>query len=113
MIDLCLGMLAGHYTAARTPNGLKRLIIANAPASADLFEQSTNTLLEQFPGDLAKILRKHKAEGTTGSPEYQEAMMKFNKKHICDMDSWPPELIQSFGEVMNNPTIYSTMYVVC
>ncbi|KAK0493259.1 Alpha/Beta hydrolase protein [Armillaria luteobubalina] len=71
------GMLAGHYAAARTPNGLNRLIIANAPASADLFEQSTNTLLDQFPGDLAKILRKHEADGTTGSPEYQEAMMKW------------------------------------
>ncbi|PBK70023.1 proline-specific peptidase [Armillaria solidipes] len=104
------GMLAGHYAAARTPNGLKRLIITNAPASADLFEQSTNTLLEQFPGDLAKILRKHEAEGTTGSPEYQEAMMKFNRKHICDIDPWPPELMQSFGEVMNDPTVYSTMW---
>ncbi|KAK0210118.1 Alpha/Beta hydrolase protein [Desarmillaria ectypa] len=104
------GMLAGHYAAARTPNGLRRLIIANAPASADLFEQCTNALLEQFPDDFAKTLRKHEAEGTTGSPEYQEAMMKFNKKHICDMDPWPQELMQSFGEVMNNPTVYSTMW---
>ena len=106
-------MLAGHYAAVRTPNGLKRLVIANAPASADLFEQSTNALLEQFPGDLAKILRKHEAEETTGSPEYQEAMVKFNRKHICDMDPWPQELIQSFGEAMNNPMVHSTMYVVC
>ncbi|KAG7453160.1 uncharacterized protein BT62DRAFT_879195, partial [Guyanagaster necrorhizus] len=37
-------MLAEHYVAAWVPNGLRRLIITNTPASADLFEQCTNAL---------------------------------------------------------------------
>lgn len=102
-------MLGGHYAAARTPKGLKRLIIANSPADIELFTKGTNDLLNKFPKNFVKMLRIHEAEGTTDAPEYQEGMMTFYKKHICTVDPWPEELNATFAAVEENPTVYVTM----
>ncbi len=105
-------MLGGHYAAERTPSGLRRLIIANAPASAALFEAGTNALLDKFPPDFVKMLRDHEKAGTTSDPEYQAGMGKFYEKHVCNMDPWPQELVQSFDAVAQDPTVYHTMFVI-
>lgn len=105
-------MLAGHYAATRTPKGLRRLIIANAPASVPLFVAGTNALLEKFPPEFVAGLRKLEAEGKTSAPEYQEGTMKFYSKHVCTTNPWPQELMESFGAVERNPTVYHTMYVL-
>lgn len=103
------GMLAGHYAASRTPKGLKRLVLANSPASIELFEAGTNALLNQFPEPFVKMIREHEEKGTTGSKEYQDGTTEFYKKHICTTDPWPTTLLQSFAAVEENPTVYSTM----
>jgi len=104
------GMLAGHYAAARTPKGLRRLIIANSPASVPLFVAGTNALLDQFPSEFVASMRKLEAEGKTDAPEYQEGTMKFYSKHVCTTNPWPQELMDSFGAVQRNPTVYHTMF---
>jgi hypothetical protein len=102
-------MLVGHYAAARVPKGLRRLIIANAPASVELFEQGTQALLDQFPGDFGVMMRTHEKNGTTDSEEFQKGLSAYQKKHICAMDPWPKELLDSFAEIEKDPTVYSTM----
>jgi len=104
-------MLAAEYAASRTPKGLKRLIIANTRASTALFSQGMDLLLSRFPEGFVKTLRKHEADGTTQSKEYMNASMAFFKRHICTVDPWPKELIQSFMEISKNPTVNHTMYV--
>jgi len=37
--------------------------------------------------------------------------MTFYKKHMCTVDPWPEELIQSSKEVTKDPTVNHTMYV--
>lgn len=103
-------MLAGHYAAARSPKGLKRLIIANSPASVPLFVTGTNALLDKFPPAFVENVRKLEAEGKTSSPEYQQGVMQFYSKHICTTNPWPQGLIDSFNAVEKNPTVYHTMY---
>ena len=104
-------MLAAEYAASRAPKGLKRLIIANSPASIALCTQGMDYLLSRFPDDFVETIRKHEAEGTTDSQEYTDASMIFYKKHTCTVDPWPEELLQSFKELEKNPTVYHTMYV--
>ncbi|KAF8193013.1 Alpha/Beta hydrolase protein [Pholiota molesta] len=104
------GMLAGHYAAARSPKGLKRLIIANSPASVSLFVAGTNALLEKFPPEFVKNVRRLEAEGKTSSPEYQQSVMQFYAKHVCTTNPWPQGLIDSFNAVETNPTVYHTMF---
>ncbi|KAF8155877.1 Alpha/Beta hydrolase protein [Crassisporium funariophilum] len=103
------GMLGGQYAASRTPKGLKRLIIANSPASIELASMGTNALLNEFPQDFVKMMRKHEADGTTEAQEYQEGTMQFYNKHICTLNPWPEDLQASFAAVAQNPTVYHTM----
>lgn len=102
-------MLVGNYAAERVPKGLKQIIIANSPSAIDLYERGTRKLLNQFPDNFADMLQKHELEGTMDSIEFQEGMKKFNQKHICTVDPWPQNLIQSFNAVQQNPHVYSTM----
>ncbi|CAA7270032.1 unnamed protein product [Cyclocybe aegerita] len=103
------GMLAGHFAAARQPSGLRRLIAANSPASIPLYVQGTNALLEKFPPEFVAKLRKHEADGTTDSKEYNELSMTFLKKHVCTLDPWPEDVMASFVMIAANPTVYHTM----
>ncbi|KAF9473871.1 proline-specific peptidase [Pholiota conissans] len=103
------GMLAAEYAASHTPKGLKRLIIANSPASIELCTVGMNDLLSRFPEEFVKTVRTHEANGTTDSEEYQKASMEFYKKHTCTTDPWPQELLQSFEEFAKDPTVYHTM----
>ena len=105
------GMLAAEYAASRTPKGLKRLIIANSPASIALFSQSLDLLLSRFPEEFVQNVRKHEADGTIQSKEYMDATMTFLKKHMCTVDPWPEEQIQSFTAVKTNPAVHLAMYV--
>lgn len=104
-------MLGAHYAASRAPKGLRRLIIANSPASVPLYEAGTNALLDAFPADLVAHLRSLEKEGQTDSQEYQDGVMRFYKKHVCTTDPWPQSLVDSFDAAAANPTVYSTMYV--
>jgi len=105
-----LGMLAAQYAATRTPKGLKRLILANTPASIELLTKSTDMLLSRLGNDFVHTIGKHEADGTTNSKEYQAATMQFYKKHVCRLDPWPKDLVDTFGVVYKNPTVYHTMY---
>ena len=105
-------MLAGHYAAARPPPGLRKLVIANSPASIPLFVAGTNALLEKFPTEYVENIRKLEAEGKTSSPEYQKGVMEFYAKHVCTTNPWPQGLIDSFNAVGGNPTVYHTMYSI-
>jgi len=104
-------MLGAEYAASRTPKGLKRLIISNSPASTALCAEGMDHLLSRFPKEFVQTIRQHEADGTTDSKEYVEASMTFYKKHMCTLDPWPEELIQSYMELQKNPTVYHTMYV--
>ena len=105
-------MLGAQYAASRTPKGLKRLIISNSPASMDLFEAGINALLEDFPADVARKIRKHEADGTTHEQDYQSFMMMFYGKHICSMDPIPEALANSLKTMESEPTVYRSMLVL-
>ncbi|KAK0447861.1 Alpha/Beta hydrolase protein [Desarmillaria tabescens] len=103
------GMLAGQYAATRSPRDLRRLIILNAPASMELYQEGIDSLLDRFPPEFVAMLRKHEQEGTTQSKEYQEGTMIFMKKHVFTLDQWPTDLITSYKAYMVNPTVYNAM----
>src|SRR5205823_11990937 len=47
--------------------------------------------------------------GTTDDPEDEEACMVFYKRHLCRLDDWPQEMVDSFGWIAKDPTVYHTM----
>lgn len=103
------GMFASHYASHRTPKGLKHLVIANAPASSALFEKATQSLLATLSEDTQAVIKKHEAASTTSDKEYQDAMQVFYGRYVCNMNPWPKLLLQSFGAMYDDPTVYTTM----
>ncbi|TFY54624.1 hypothetical protein EVJ58_g8752 [Rhodofomes roseus] len=103
-------MLALHYASHRQPQGLKHLVIVSGTPATELWVEGTTRLRKQLPPDVLDVLERHEAAGTTDSKEYQDALMVFYKKHVCTLDPWPKQLLQSFDVMDKDPTVYTTMW---
>jgi L-proline amide hydrolase len=102
------GMLAMEH-ALEHPPGLRSIVVADSPASMPLWVQEANRLREDLPAAVRDALTAHEAAGTTDSPEYQEAMQAFYRRHVCRLDPWPEEVVRAFAQIEADPTVYYTM----
>ncbi len=101
------GMLAAEHAVLR-PAGLRSLVVANSPASMELWVREANRLRASLPPDVQDTLLRHEADGTTDSDSYQQAVLVFYGRHLCRVP-WPPEVQASFDVVERDPTVYHTM----
>jgi L-proline amide hydrolase len=102
------GMLAAEH-AVRRPAGLRRLVIANSPASMPLWLEAAASLRAGLPPVIDQTLRSHEEAGTTDSPEYEAAMTTFYDRHVCRVVPNPPEVRAAFAALEEDPTVYHTM----
>ncbi len=102
------GMLGAEH-AIRGPVGLRSLVIADSPASMDLWVSEANRLREDLPPEVQKVLLQHEEAETTDSPEYAEAEKVFYARHVCRIVPNPPEVAQTFDNIADDPTVYHTM----
>ncbi|TAN32001.1 alpha/beta fold hydrolase [bacterium] len=102
------GMLAMEY-ALRRPAGLESLILASAPASMASWVSEADRLRRMLPAEVQETLLRHESEGSTDSPEYQQAMLAFYERHVCRRKPWPDPVRQSVAQLMSNPEVYLTM----
>lgn len=102
------GMLGAEH-AVTQPAGLKSLVIANSPASMELWVAEANRLREALPPEVQAALLQHEAAGTTDTPEYQRAMMAFYARHVCRVQPMPAEVQRTFDAIAEDPTVYYTM----
>ncbi len=101
------GMLAAEH-AVLQPAGLRSLVIANSPASMELWVREANRLRALLPSDVQSTLLRHEAAGTTHQADYLAAVRVFYDRHLCRIP-WPPEVEASFAFVEQDPTVYHTM----
>jgi L-proline amide hydrolase len=102
------GFLAQEYALTHPP-GLRSLVLADTAASFPDFVTEANRLRGDLPPEVEATLRRHEEAGTTDDPEYEEACMVFYKRHLCRLDPFPPELVESFEWIARDPTVYHTM----
>jgi len=102
------GMLAMEHALDRPP-GLRSIVVADSPASIPLWVEEANRLRAELPPDVQDALARHEAAGTTDSPEYHDAMQVFYRRHVCRLDPWPEEVVRSFAQMEEDPTVYGTM----
>jgi L-proline amide hydrolase len=102
------GMLGAEYGVTR-PKGLKSLTIANSPASMKLWVEEANRLRADLPKDVQETLARHEQAGTTDDPAYQAATMRFYERHVCRVVPFPPEVTETFAQIVRNPTVYNVM----
>ena len=102
------GMLAAEHAVLR-PAGLRALVIANSPASMELWLAEANRLRGELPADVQDALLRNEQAGTTDSQEYLDAEKVFYDRHVCRVVPNPPEVVASFEALAQDPTVYHTM----
>lgn len=102
------GMLAACH-AIRQPKGLRRLIIADSPASMKLWVEAADRLREELPPQLQATLTRCEKEGKTESEEYEKAVDVYYERHLCRVKPMPEELQKSFADMKKDPTVMMTM----
>ncbi|KPI10847.1 proline-specific peptidase [Actinobacteria bacterium OK074] len=102
------GMLAAEH-AVRRPPGLRGLVIADSPASMELWLAGAAELRAQLPPDVQETLLKHEAAGTTDHEDYRAAEAVFNARHVCRTVPNPPEVLATWDNIATDPTVYHTM----
>ncbi|KAE8446253.1 hypothetical protein EG329_012339 [Mollisiaceae sp. DMI_Dod_QoI] len=99
------GGMFGSRFASRRPAGLRRLVLANSPADLKTRYESAHEYRLQLPPDIQEILTKHEEAGTEDSEECNEAFVVFVKRHICNVDPVPPELLASMEHEDDKTTL--------
>ncbi|MGW4396890.1 proline iminopeptidase-family hydrolase [Amycolatopsis nivea] len=102
------GLVVARHAAER-PDGLRGLVIANSPASYELWRSEMDRLRALLPPGVDEGLRAHEAAGTTDTQEYFDLMRVFYDRHVCRVLPWPADYLASFMEMADNNTVYSVM----
>lgn len=100
------GMLAMEVALTR-PEWLASLVLASSPASIPQWVEETGRLRSLLPEDVQATLSRHEQDGTTDSPEYEEACSVFYRRHVCRVDPWPECVMKTFAELSRE--VYETM----
>ncbi|RDW78500.1 hypothetical protein BP5796_06352 [Coleophoma crateriformis] len=104
------GMMLSTYAALFQPPGLRKLVLANAPADLASWSAAYFRYREGMPADKLAIIVKYEDAGDFTSDEYESVLMEyFFSKHVCTVDPWPQELLDSFAWVGKDGTVSHTM----
>jgi L-proline amide hydrolase len=102
------GGMLGMQFAITKPKGLNAMVIADSPASMEVWVSEANKLRKELPPEVEATLLKHEAAETTEDPEYVEAVNVFYARHVCRIPQ-PPYVLASFEQLAADPTVYHTM----
>jgi L-proline amide hydrolase len=102
------GGMLGMEHALEHPTGLRSLVVANSPASMELWLSEANRLRSLLPPEVQDMLARHEAANTTDSEAYEQAVMKFYERHLCRIP-FPDALRRTFAQLAEDPTVYHTM----
>ncbi|KAJ9656393.1 hypothetical protein H2198_004971 [Neophaeococcomyces mojaviensis] len=112
------GMLASEYAVTKSSDsstGLKRIIIANSPASMPLWMKSCNEWRAMLPRSVDETLTKYEAAQDYTNPEYTAAVLEFYKLHLCrkqhpnGTDPFPEPVMKMMKLLEEDDTVYFTM----
>ena len=102
------GMLALEL-AARKPAGLRSLIAMDTFAATATYHRHVADLVHALPDDVRAAIERHEADGTTDSPEYQDAVVSFYRLHTCRARPVPPQLRRTLAGMADDSTVYRAM----
>ena len=102
------GGMLGMQFAITKPKGLNAMVIADSPASMEVWVSEANKLRKELPPEVEATLLKHEAAETTEDPEYVAAVDVFYSRHLCRIPQ-PPCVVASFAQMAADPTVYHTM----
>jgi proline iminopeptidase len=92
------GMLAMQYVLdkGRPPVSM---ITAGSPASSRRWNEVCQELLDELPAEERETIERLEAEDRMLTPEYEEALGPFYRRHVCRLDPWPDYVVRSFDRM--------------
>ena len=88
-------MLAVEYMLCKEPAGVRSLILSGPYLSSPLWARDQRYWIDQLPADIRQTILECEDKKDYKNPAYQDAVMEFYKRHLCRMDPWPEDLLQS------------------
>jgi len=92
-------MLAVEYMLTRQPKGVKSLILSAPCLSVSRWGADQRNYLQTLPPDKQKTILDCEAAGQYDSPAYQDAMMAYYKRFLCNLDIWPECLNRTLSQM--------------
>ena len=104
------GGMLGATHASSQPQGLRRLIIANSPASIKLWVEGVTELKKKLPEDVQEVIERCEREEDYKSKEYEQAMMVFYERHVSLARPFPcPEAQVTLERLTEDATVYGLL----
>jgi proline iminopeptidase len=94
-------MLATDYLLEMKPAGVESLIFSGPCLSASRWQADQRVYLAQMAEGIQQVIAEKEAAGDTGSPEYEDAVMHYYRRHVCRLDPWPEcfnRTLEKFGK---------------
>ena len=101
------GALAAEYMIATKPAGVKSVIFSSPLISTPRWIADADSLREQLPESIQKVLDDNEQAGTLNSPAYAAATDSFYARHVQRLPAAP---IARCAGVSSNDTIYRQMW---
>ena len=103
------GLLATQFALTQPP-GLRKLILASAPANIQTRVAVTRRQRAIILGNVNELMEKGELDGTTSSDEYRAAMVEFMKHHGCRVDPTPDVYLDAVKVSAEDDTVTSTIF---
>ncbi|MFP5212372.1 MAG: proline iminopeptidase-family hydrolase [Acidobacteriota bacterium] len=91
-------MLAVEYTLEH-PQGVASLVLSAPYLSTPLWEADQRAYIAELPPEVRRTIEAKEAAGDFASPEYQEAMTTYYKRHLCRLETWPECMERTFAKM--------------
>ena len=100
-------ILAAEYVLTQ-PAGLQSVIFASPALSMSRWINDGIEYRTKLPKNVQDTLKRHEANGTTASQEYQKATQIYDRYYVCRMYPMPEPLIRASRGMGH--TVYQTMW---
>ncbi|WP_310570738.1 proline iminopeptidase-family hydrolase [Gemmatimonas sp.] len=101
------GALAAEYMIVAKPSGVQSVIFSSPLISTPRWIADADSLREQLPASIQKVLDDNEQAGTLDSPAYKAATDSFYARHVRRL---PTPTIARCEGVASNDTIYRQMW---
>jgi proline iminopeptidase len=91
--------IAVDYVLEKTSTGIESLVLSGPLLSASRWVADQRKYIAQLSEDSRKAIINSEQDGSFDSPEYQEALMEFYRRHVCRLEEWPDYLTQAFADL--------------
>ncbi len=101
------GTLALEYLFKHNQE-VEKLILNSPLLDTKLWVQEADKLKDQLSPEVAEMMRKHEAAGTTDNPEYKAAYEQFKENFVCRIV--PQPALHDMADEEWGETVYRTMW---